>query len=119
MRIDRYYDVVMDMPEATEGFPFGPDVAVFKVGGRMFATLNVDAPPYRTNLKCDPARALELREQYTSVLPGYYMNKRHWNTIALDGDVSDDMIVELVRHSYELVVAKLPRGRRPRATPQP
>lgn len=115
MRIDHYYDLVMAMPETTEGFPFGPDVAVFKVGGRMFATLNVDAPPFRSNLKCDPARAVLLREQYASVVPGYYMNKRHWNTIELDGDVPDDTIIDLMKHSYELVVAKLPRDRRPRS----
>ncbi|MBT8400791.1 MAG: MmcQ/YjbR family DNA-binding protein [Rhodothermia bacterium] len=106
----------MGMPEANEDFPFGPDVAVFKVGGRMFATLNVDSPPYRTNLKCDPARALELREQYVSVLPGYHMNKKHWNTVELDGDVPDDVLVDLVRHSHELVVAKLPRSLRPQAS---
>ncbi len=113
MRIDRYYDLVLGMPEATEDFPFGPDVAVFKVGGRMFATLNADGPPFRTNLKCDPLRALELREEYASVLPGYHMNKKHWNTVELAGDVPDDVIAELVRHSYELVRTKLPRHLRP------
>lgn len=84
----------------------------------MFATLNIDAPPYRTNLKCDPTRAAELREQYISVIPGYHMNKKHWNTIELDGDVPDNVIIHLMRHSYELVVAKLPPSRRPPIHPQ-
>ena len=70
MRIDDYYSFVSGMPAATEEFPFGEDVAVFKVGGKMFATLNVDHPPYWTNLKCDPIRAMDLREEYEGVRPG-------------------------------------------------
>ncbi len=114
MRIDAYYDLVLRMPGAIEDFPFGEDVAVFKVGGKMFATLNLDEPPYRTNLKCDPGRAVELRERYVSVTPGYHMNKKHWNTVELDGDVPDEVLRDLVRHSHELVLESLPRSRRPK-----
>ncbi|NNE34366.1 MAG: MmcQ/YjbR family DNA-binding protein [Rhodothermales bacterium] len=110
MRVDQYYQFVMGMPEATEGFPFGPDVAVFKVRAKMFATLNVDEPPYRTNLKCDPERAQDLRDTYAGIRPGYHMNKKHWNTIELDSDVPVRLIRELVEHSYELVVKTLPKA---------
>ncbi len=113
MRIDEYYDLLMGMPAVTEEFPFGEDVAVFKVGGKMFATLNVDQPPYRTNLKCDPVQALELREQYSGVKPGYHMNKKHWNTVDLDSDVPGAVVRDLVTHSYELVLKSLPKSHRP------
>lgn len=89
--------------------PFGPDVLVYKVGGKVFALTSPDEFPPRVNLKCDPDRALELRDEYESVIPGYHMNKRHWNTVILDGTLPDELVLELIDHSYTLVVNGLPR----------
>jgi predicted DNA-binding protein (MmcQ/YjbR family) len=86
---------------------------VFKVGGKMFATLAYEEVPCRMNLKYDPARALELRERYSSVIPGYHMNKKHWNTLILDGELAVHEVKKLIDRSYELVVASLPKSRRP------
>ena len=96
-------------PGATEGFPFGPDVLVFKVAGKMFALVNLERLPITVALKCDPDRALLLRDRYTGVQPAYHMSKRHWNGVALRGDVPADVVREVVDHSYALVVAALPR----------
>lgn len=93
---------------ATEDQPFGPDVLAFRVGGKIFALLSLDALPPRVNLKCDPERAVELRERHPAVQPGYHMNKRHWNTVVLDGTLDDALVRELVEHAHALVVASLP-----------
>ena len=93
---------------STEETPFGPDVLVYKVAGKMFATLGFEGDEGRINLKCDPDRALELREEHESILPGYHMNKKHWNTLVLDGSLPPGLIGELIEHSYELVFASLP-----------
>jgi predicted DNA-binding protein (MmcQ/YjbR family) len=103
-----------DRPGAVEDYPFGEEVAVFKVGGRVFALLALDSQPGSVSLKCDPTLAEALRDRYPSVTPGYHLNKRHWNTIQLDGSVPGDELAELVDHSWELVVAKLPRRDRDR-----
>lgn len=95
-----------------EGFPFGEDVLVFKVLDKIFATLRLDGEDPRANLKCDPERAQELRATYADIEPGYHMNKKHWNTIHLDAGIGDDLICSLVDHSYDLVVARLPRKKR-------
>ena len=92
---------------ATEGTPFGPDNIVFKVGGKMFALLAFEEVPPRANLKCDPDLALELRDRYEQVEPGYHMNKKHWNTVVLDGVIPDHEVREMIDHSYELVARKL------------
>jgi predicted DNA-binding protein (MmcQ/YjbR family) len=97
---------------ATEGTPFGPDNIVFKVRGKMFALLALDEVPPRVNLKCDPDLALELRDRYEQVEPGYHMNKKHWNTIVLDGVIPEREVRKMIDHSYELVVQSLPRGKR-------
>ena len=97
---------------ATEGTPFGPDNIVFKVGGKMFALLALDEVPTRVNLKCDPDLALELRDRYEQVEPGYHMNKKHWNTVVLDGVIPDGELRKMIDHSYDLVVASLPKGKR-------
>ncbi len=99
----------MALPGVTEGLPFGEDVLVFKVGGKMFALLVLKASPLRVNLKCDPDRAIMLRQQHSGVLPGYHMSKVHWNTVIQDGSVDDAMLLELMHHSYELIVAGLPK----------
>ncbi len=103
MRFDVAREYLLSKPGAEEGFPFGPAVMVFKVGGRMFATLAYEETPARMNLKCDPERAIELREQYMSVQPGYHMNKTHWNTIVLDDEVPRAVVFEMIDHSYELI----------------
>jgi predicted DNA-binding protein (MmcQ/YjbR family) len=97
---------------ANEGMPFGPDNIVFKVGGKMFALLALDEVPTRVNLKCDPDLALELRDRYEQVMPGYHMNKKHWNTVVLDGVIPDAEIRTMIDHSYELVAESLPKGKR-------
>ena len=107
MFADEARDLLLSQPAAEEGTPFGPEVLVYKVGEKMFATLSPEDVPARMNLKCDPGRALELRDEHESILPGYHMNKRHWNTLVLDQSLGGDLIGELVEHSYELVRASL------------
>jgi predicted DNA-binding protein (MmcQ/YjbR family) len=97
---------------ATEGTPFGPEDIVFKVAGKMFAILALEEVPPRANLKCDPDLALELRDRYEQVEPGYHMNKKHWNTVVLDGVIPDQEIRKMIDHSYELVVQSLPEKKR-------
>lgn len=98
---------------AVEDYPFGGDVAVFKIAGRMFALVSLEGDP-TVSLKCDPDLALELRTQYPSVRAGYHLNKQHWNTIELDGSIDDNELRWMIDHSYELVVAQLPRAVRAR-----
>jgi predicted DNA-binding protein (MmcQ/YjbR family) len=95
-----------------EDYPFGDEVAVFKVAGRMFALVPLGPPPESVSLKCDPDLAVGLRGRYAAITPGYHLNKRHWNTVALDGSVPDDEVLDLIDHSYELVVARLTRAQR-------
>lgn len=92
----------------TEGFPFNEDTLVFKVKGKMFC-LAIMNKPFSVNLKCDPEFAIELREKYDSVTPGYHMNKTHWNTVLLDSSVTDKEILSWIDHSYDLVVKSLPK----------
>jgi predicted DNA-binding protein (MmcQ/YjbR family) len=94
---------------ATDGMPFGPDNIVFKVKGKMFALLALDEIPLAVNLKCDPDLALELRDRYEQVEPGYHMNKKHWNTVVLDGVIPDNEVRKMIDHSYDLVVESLPK----------
>lgn len=103
-------------PSAVEDYPFGDEVTVFKVGGRMFALVMLEGDPAHVNLKCDPDLALALRVRHTAVVPGYHANKRHWNTIVLDGSIARDEIEGMIEHSYELVVSKLTRAERARLT---
>ncbi len=112
MHLDAFRDHCLALPGATEGLPFGPDTLVFKVGGKMFALMGLDREPPFVNLKCDPERAVELRETFESVTPGWHMNKVHWNSVGLRGDVPSGVIRELADHSYALVVASLPKTAR-------
>lgn len=101
-------EALLKKPEAEVDYPFGTEVAVFKVRGKMFATLTeVEGRAY-TNLKCDPDQALALRDVFPSVTPGYHMNKKHWNTVELDGTVPPGEIQRMIDHSYSLVVKGLP-----------
>ncbi len=107
MNIEELREYCIAKPGVTEEFPFGEDTLVFKVKGKMFALTNLDGE-WNLALKCDPETAIELREQYPEVRPGYHMNKTHWNTISMNGMLSDRFIFEMIDHSYELVVARLP-----------
>lgn len=95
-------------PGFSEDLPFGPRTLVFRVAGKIFALMDVDLFE-SVNLKCDPEHAIELRERHAGIVPGYHMNKKHWNTVATDGSVPDALLLELADHSYELVRAGLPR----------
>ena len=112
MTLDALRDYCLAKPGATEDMPFGPDVLVFRVRGKMFALTNLESIPPSVNLKCDPERAVELRERHPEIRPGYHVNKRHWNTIDLGGRLSNPVVHELIDHSYALVVAGLPRTER-------
>jgi predicted DNA-binding protein (MmcQ/YjbR family) len=99
--------------EAVEDFPFRPEISVFKVLGKLFALTALDARPLTVNLKCDPEDAIRLRSEHPGlIVPGYHMNKRHWNTVTVDGDLPDGLVRELIEDSYDLVVAGLPRAER-------
>jgi len=98
---------LLSKPESRKDFPFGPDVAVFKVKSKMFATLIKKNNVAHMNLKCDPYRAAALRDVFEAVIPGYHMNKLHWNTIILDGSIPPDEIKKMIDHSYALVVKGL------------
>jgi predicted DNA-binding protein (MmcQ/YjbR family) len=98
---------------ACEEFPFGDEVSVFKVAGKMFALCALDDEPLQLSVKCQPDLAVQLRAAHPAIVPGYHLNKRHWNTITLDGSLPDQMVSEMIVDSYDLVVASLPRARRP------
>jgi len=108
MHIDEYRDYCLRKPGVTEEFPFDDIVLTFKVMGKIFALTDVDHFE-SINLKCEPIRAIELRETYSGIIPGYHMNKKHWNTVKMDGSVNDLLICELIDHSYDLVVNGLPK----------
>ncbi|MCT4542899.1 MAG: MmcQ/YjbR family DNA-binding protein [Vallitalea sp.] len=98
---------ILSKPGAFEDFPFGDDVPVFKVAKKMFALFNSDGDNLKINLKCDPSEALYLRETFDAIIPGYHMNKKHWNTVIIDGSLPDEMVKELIDKSYKLVFSKL------------
>jgi predicted DNA-binding protein (MmcQ/YjbR family) len=104
MELDEMHELLLAQRGATDDMPFGPDVAVYRVGGKMFALIALERMPSQVNLKCDPERAIDLRQRYPeSVLPGYHMSKKHWNTVLLDGTVRRDLLIELVEHSWQLI----------------
>jgi predicted DNA-binding protein (MmcQ/YjbR family) len=96
-------EYILSMPNARLDYPFGKDVAVYKVGDKMFALISEHSDPVRVSLKCDPLLSEHLREKYETVLPGYHLNKKHWNTIICSGQLADTEIKDLVVHSYHLV----------------
>ncbi|GAA5028689.1 hypothetical protein GCM10011506_14130 [Marivirga lumbricoides] len=108
MNIEEFRNYCLQKYGATEEFPFDENTLVFKVMGKMFALVDVDLFQ-SINLKCDPEKAIALRESYEAVKPGYHMNKTHWNTIEMDGSLPDKEIKQWINHSYELVVSKLPK----------
>ena len=109
MNIETFREYCISKNGVSEEFPFDNQTLVFKVLGKMFALADVDLFE-GINLKCDPVWAIELREKYIAIIPGFHMNKKHWNTVAMDGTIPDSFVMELIDHSYELVVANLPRS---------
>jgi predicted DNA-binding protein (MmcQ/YjbR family) len=102
----------LSRPGATEEFPFTPTTSVFKVAGKVFAISNLRSRPLDVSAKCEPGLAEQLRASYPAIRPGYHLNKRHWNTITLDGSLPDAMVFDLLEDSYDLVLASLPRATR-------
>ena len=112
MNADDLRRCCLGKPGALEDFPFGEQVSVFKVAGKMFALSDLDGMPLEVSLKCDPELAQALRAQHPAIRAGYHLNKRHWNTVTMDGTIDDDEIEEMIQDSYDLVVASLTRAQR-------
>jgi predicted DNA-binding protein (MmcQ/YjbR family) len=113
MTLDDLREYCLAKPATEETLPFGPDTLVFKVAGKMFAITGLDEEDLRVNLKCDPDRSVQLRERYEEIVPGWHMNKHHWNTVYIEnGDLSDGFVRELIDHSYDLIVASLTKKKR-------
>lgn len=106
MNIETLREYCLSKPDAEETLPFGPDTLVYKVKGKIFLLTGLDSEEFRFNIKCDPDKAIELREEFPCVLPGWHMNKKHWNTIVVDGSVSSKQIKEWIDWSYDLVAGK-------------
>ncbi len=99
----------LDLPGAEEQFPFGDEVSVFKVAGKIFALSPLRSRPLNVSLKCEPEIAEQLRASHLAVIPGYHLNKRHWNTVEIDGSLEDRFVLDMIEDSYDLVVAGLPK----------
>ena len=104
MNIESIREYILKKPDVTEGFPFGEETLVFKVQQKIFFLTGLDSSPLQFNIKCDPDKAIQLREEYPeTVLPGYHMNKKHWNTVVVDGRLSTKQLKDMIDHSYQLV----------------
>ena len=113
MNVERLCEYLLAKPKAIEEFPFDNVTLVVKVCEKMFALISTDRNPLQMNLKCLPEKAEVLREQYPAIIPGYHMNKRHWNTLVLDGSLPEELVLGLIDESYKLVVRGLPKAKRP------
>lgn len=111
MNIEQIREYCLSLQGVTEDMPFGDDTLVFRVMNKIFALVNLDGE-IRINLKCEPSRAIALREEFSSILPGYHMNKQHWNTLVMDGSLKNQLITTLIDHSYELIAESLPKIKR-------
>jgi predicted DNA-binding protein (MmcQ/YjbR family) len=109
---DELHDHCLSFMGSEETFPFTPGTSVFKVSGKVFALSALEGEPLSVSLKCEPGLAEQLREAHACITPGYHLNKRHWNTVLLDGSLSDAVVRDLVEDSYDLVVSALPKTRR-------
>ena len=112
MNVESLHEYCLSKPGAEETLPFGPDTVAYKVGGKAFLLTGLDNEDLRFNVKCDPETAIELREEFTCVLPGYHMNKKHWNTIIIDGSVADKQLKEWIDHSYNLVTSSFAKKKK-------
>ena len=110
MHIESFRNYCLNKPGVTESTPFGPDVLVMKVMGKMFAATGMAEAEFRVNLKCDPDRAIELREEYEEIIPGWHMNKQHWNTVYFEQGLPESLLRELMDHSYDLVASSLKKS---------
>jgi len=110
MNIESLRDYCLAKPGVAETLPFGPDTLVFKVMDKMFLLIGLD-DPVNFNVKCDPAKAIELREEYAEVQPGYHMSKTHWNTVSMIGRLTETQLKDMIDHSYSLIVASLPKAK--------
>jgi predicted DNA-binding protein (MmcQ/YjbR family) len=110
--IDTIREHCLAKKAVTEYFPFDEDTLCFRVGSKIFALVSLENNPLRINLKCEPERAIELREHHSNILPGYHMNKQHWNTVICDFNLSNNMLIELIDHSYDLVYSSLTKKER-------
>lgn len=107
MHIESFRDFCLNLPYATEDFPFGKEVLVLKVGGKIFALTNLEDELFKVNLKCNPEKAIEYRERHSEIVTGYHMNKKHWNTVDFNGNLKDDFLEEMIIDSYNLVYKSL------------
>ena len=110
MNTETLRDYCLTKTGVTESFPFGEETLVFKVGSKIFALMDTESRPTTINLKCDPELAVQLREEFAAVVPGYHMNKTHWNTVTLDGSIRSSDVQTWIDHSYELVKKSLPKA---------
>ena len=109
MNIEALREYCLSKKAVTEDFPFGESTLVFRVKNKIFLLVSLDASPLQFNAKCEPDKAVELREQYDAVRPGYHMNKKHWNTVVIDGSISTVLIKEMINDSYDLIAQSLPK----------
>jgi predicted DNA-binding protein (MmcQ/YjbR family) len=109
MNLEVFVEYCLSKKGVTESFPFGGDTLVFKVMNKIFALSGIDTVPFKANLKCDPDWAVELREAHEDILPGYHMNKQHWNTVNMEEQLDESLIRKMIDHSYDLVVKSLPK----------
>ena len=112
MNLEELREYCLSLPRVTEDMPFGEDFLVFRIANRIFALINLNRVPMSVNLKCDPERAIELREEFPNkIVAGYHLNKKHWNTVLLEG-LPPTLIKEMIQHSYDQVLAKVPKKER-------
>ncbi len=109
MDIETLREYCLSKKSVTEEFPFGEETLVFKAGNKIFLLTDLGSNPLQFNVKCDPDKAIELREQYDAVQPGYHMNKKHWNTVTVDGSIPHQLLKEMIDESYNLIVQSLPQ----------
>lgn len=109
MNVEEIREYAIALPDVEESFPFDDQTLVFKTGGKIFLLLSLDAQPISFNVKCNPEKAIELREEYEAVKPGYHMNKKHWNTVVCDGSLGEAFLKEQIDHSYDLIAKAKPK----------
>lgn len=112
MNIETLREYCLSKKAVTEDFPFGETTLVFRVMNKIFLLVALDANPLQFNAKCDPDKAIELREEYDAIKPGYHMNKKHWNTVVIDGSISTSLLKKIIDDSYNLIVQSLPKKSR-------